>query len=102
MLNLRRPMINYTFNSSNSFGLTSVLTKQLASEEAYVESNISSLSILLSGPIPLNPVELLSSVSTETFLKRATEQFDHILFETPSLLAVTDGQILVNKCDGVL
>ena len=99
---LRKPTVHYTFNLTNSFGLTSVLTKQLALDEAFVDSNIGSLSILPSGPIPPNPAELLSSVSMDTFLKHVKEQFDQIIFDTPPVLAVTDGQIMANKCDGVI
>jgi capsular exopolysaccharide synthesis family protein len=99
---LRKPTVHYTFNLTNTFGLTSVLTKQRPLEEAYVESSISGLSILSSGPIPPNPAELLSSVSMDTFLKHAMEQFEFVIFDTPPVLAVADAQILSNKCDGVI
>lgn len=99
---LRKPTAHYTFNLTNTVGLTSVLTKQITLDKAFVESSISDLSILPSGPIPPNPAELLSSVSMETFLKQAVEQFDHVIFDTPPVLAVTDAQILANKCDGVI
>lgn len=99
---LRKPTVHYTFNLTNTFGLTSVLTKQRPLEEAFVESSISGLSILSSGPIPPNPAELLSSVSMNTFLKHAKEQFEFVIFDTPPVLAVTDAQILSNKCDGVI
>ncbi|GAE46925.1 tyrosine-protein kinase EpsD [Mesobacillus boroniphilus JCM 21738] len=94
--------MHYTFNLTNTFGLTSVLTKQQSLEESFVESSISDLSILPSGPVPPNPAELLSSVSMDTFLKQAMELFDHVVFDTPPVLAVADAQILANKCDGVI
>ncbi|ESU34274.1 hypothetical protein G3A_01920 [Bacillus sp. 17376] len=99
---LRKPTVHYTFNLTNTFGLTSVLTKQQSLEESFVESSISDLSILPSGPVPPNPAELLSSVSMDTFLKQAMELFDHVVFDTPPVLAVADAQILANKCDGVI
>lgn len=99
---LRKPTVHYTFNLTNTFGLTSVLTRQMTLEEAFVESSIQGLSILPSGPIPPNPAELLGSVSMETFLKNAKEMFDQVIFDTPPVLAVTDAQILANKCDGVI
>ncbi|UYZ24507.1 CpsD/CapB family tyrosine-protein kinase [Mesobacillus jeotgali] len=99
---LRKPTVHYTFNLTNTIGLTSVLTKQQTLEEAFVESSIPDLSILPSGPVPPNPAELLSSVSMDTFLKQAMELFDHVVFDTPPVLAVADAQILANKCDGVI
>jgi Mrp family chromosome partitioning ATPase len=37
-----------------------------------------------------------------TFIEEAKSQFDVILFDTPPVLAVTDAQILSNKCDGTI
>ncbi len=60
------------------------------------------LYILTSGPIPPNPAELLSSKAMEQLLKEVEEEFDMVLFDSPPLLAVTDGQILASKCDGTI
>ncbi|MGG1397358.1 CpsD/CapB family tyrosine-protein kinase [Bacillus salipaludis] len=99
---LRKPTVHYTFNKTNTFGLTSVLTKQLRLEEAVVESAERNLYILSSGPIPPNPAELLSSMAMEVFLNNALEEFEMVLFDAPPVLAVTDAQILANKCDGTI
>ena len=60
------------------------------------------LYILTSGPIPPNPAELLSSRAMEQLMKDVEEEFDVVLFDSPPLLAVTDGQILASKCDGTI
>lgn len=99
---LRKPTVHYTFNKTNTFGLTSVLTKQLKLEETVVESAERNLYILSSGPIPPNPAELLSSMAMEVFLNNALEEFEMVLFDAPPVLAVTDAQILANKCDGTI
>lgn len=99
---LRKPTVHYTFNLTNTFGFTSVLTRQIPLDEAIAETNISGLSLLPSGPVPPNPSELLGSVAMETFIKMVGEQFDVVIFDTPPALAVTDAQILSNKCDGTI
>ncbi|CAM3922688.1 CpsD/CapB family tyrosine-protein kinase [Mesobacillus zeae] len=99
---LRKPTAHYTFNVTNTFGLTTVLSKQLFLADAYEETNVPNLFILSSGPIPPNPAELLGSASMDTFLEEAKQQFDIIIFDTPPVLAVTDAQILANKCDGTI
>ena len=38
----------------------------------------------------------------EQLLKEVEEEFDMILFDSPPLLAVTDGQVLASKCDGTI
>ena len=97
---LRKPTVHYTFNTTNTFGLTTVLSKKMTLEKVISDTEEKNLFILTSGPIPPNPAELLSSKAMELLFQEALEQFDMILFDTPPLLAVTDAQILANKCEG--
>lgn len=99
---LRKPTIHYTFHISNMEGLTSVLTKQKTLDEALSNTHIPNLKVLASGPIPPNPSELLSTKAMEAIMERLSGYFDIVIFDTPPLLAVTDPQIIANKCDGVI
>jgi capsular exopolysaccharide synthesis family protein len=99
---MRKPTVHYTFNHTNTIGLTSVLTKQINLENAVKNSPEKNLFVLTSGPVPPNPAELLSSKAMEQFFKEAYEMFDLIVFDTPPLLAVTDAQLLANKCEGTI
>lgn len=99
---LRKPTVHYTFQLDNHKGLTNVLTKQVNLLEAVIQPKIENLSILASGPIPPNPAELLGSKSMDELLEEAYQHFDIILFDTPPVLAVTDAQILANKCSGTI
>ncbi len=99
---LRKPTVHYTFSFTNTFGLTSVLSKQISFQEAVKTSQIENLDILPSGPLPPNPAELLSSRSMMELLRIAKEQYDIIIFDTPPVLVVTDAQVMSNMCDGVI
>jgi len=99
---LRKPTVHYTFALNNVRGLTTILTKQSTLQEAVNQTDIENLSILLSGPIPPNPAELIGSLAMENFIEEAKTLYDVILFDTPPVLAVTDAQILSNKCDGTI
>ncbi|MEI8588241.1 polysaccharide biosynthesis tyrosine autokinase, partial [Acinetobacter baumannii] len=99
---LRKPTVHYTFNLMNTSGLTSVLTNQMTLMESVKAIDMKNLFILPSGPIPPNPAELLGSKAMDYFMKAALEEFDIILFDTPPVLAVTDAQILSNKCQGTI
>lgn len=99
---MRKPTVHYTFNQTNTFGLTSVLTKQIPLEDAISETSVENLFVLTSGPIPPNPSELLSSKSMEQIFQTVEKLYDIILFDTPPLLAVTDAQILANRCEGTV
>lgn len=99
---LRKPTAHYTFQQNNVTGLTTVLTRQSLLRETINTTRIDNLDILTSGPIPPNPAELLSSKALEEMLAAAYLQYDMVIFDTPPVLAVTDAQILANKCDGTI
>jgi protein-tyrosine kinase len=99
---LRKPTVHYTFRLNNYTGLTSVLTRSSSLLSACQETNVENLYVLTSGPIPPNPAELLSSKMMDNCLQELYETFDLIIFDTPPVLAVTDAQILANKCDGTI
>ncbi|RSK33688.1 CpsD/CapB family tyrosine-protein kinase [Bhargavaea beijingensis] len=100
---MRKPTVQYTFSLTNAAGLSSVLTQQRLAGEVIRESEISpNLHILTSGPIPPNPAELLGSRSMTLLMNEMAQQYDLIVFDAPSVLSVTDAQILANKVDGTL
>jgi capsular exopolysaccharide synthesis family protein len=99
---MRKPTAHYTFNFTNTFGLTNVLTKQTTLFQAAKASEIENLDVLTSGPIPPNPSELLGSKAMEQFFEDAYRDYEVILFDTPPVLAVSDAQILANSCDGTI
>jgi capsular exopolysaccharide synthesis family protein len=99
---MRKPTVHYTFNFTNTTGLTNVLTRQVELKKAVHDSGVDKLHILSSGPIPPNPAELLSSKAMEQFFKDAYEEYDLIIFDTPPVLAVTDAQIMANLCQGTI
>ncbi|MGG3693638.1 CpsD/CapB family tyrosine-protein kinase [Heyndrickxia ginsengihumi] len=99
---LRKPTVHYTFNMTNTFGLTTILTRQGSFQESISSTDVQHLYVLPSGPIPPNPAELLGSRGMKELLREATAQYDIVLLDTPPVLAVTDAQILANECDGTV
>jgi capsular exopolysaccharide synthesis family protein len=99
---LRKPTAQYSFRLENHTGLSNVLTRQTTIDQAVRETEQENLFVLTSGPIPPNPAELLGSKKMDELLKELEEVFDLVIFDTPPVLAVTDAQILANKCDGVV
>lgn len=99
---MRKPTAHYTFNLTNTFGLTTVLTKQHTLSEVTSNADVENLDILTCGPVPPNPAELMSSRAMEHFLVEAYQSYDMLIFDTPPILAVTDAQVLANQCDGTV
>ncbi|WP_374057085.1 CpsD/CapB family tyrosine-protein kinase [Rossellomorea sp. FM04394] len=97
---MRKPTAHYTFNVNNTFGFTTVLTRQKTLREVAYQTDVDHLDLLTCGPVPPNPAELLSSRSMEEFLVDAYADYDLVIFDTPPVLAVTDAQVLANQCHG--
>ena len=58
--------------------------------------------LLPPGPIPPNPAELVSSPAMEALVRQLRQRFEHIVFDSPPLLLVTDGILLSTLSDGVV
>jgi capsular exopolysaccharide synthesis family protein len=99
---LRLPTLHKVFSLSNRVGLSSVLEDRASLEEAIQETGIAGVQVLTSGPLPPNPAELLSSPQMTALVERLTRQYDMVLLDTPSVLAVADAAALARSADGVL
>ncbi|TVY10390.1 CpsD/CapB family tyrosine-protein kinase [Paenibacillus cremeus] len=99
---LRKPTMHHTFQMSNRWGLTNVLSGQATLQEVVRETEIVHLDVITSGPIPPNPSEMLASKRMTAFLDELRGKYDVILIDTPPALAVTDAQLVATKCDGVV
>ena len=101
---LRRPVLHKVFGVPNNMGLTTALLGgDTAPIESYLQpTEIDSLSVLTSGPIPPNPSELLGSNRMGHLVERLTEAADIVIFDSPPVLAVTDAAVMGRQVDGVL
>lgn len=100
---LRKPTLHKTFKLNNNVGLTTALVNDEYSLESVIQySEEFGIYILPSGPIPPNPAELVGSQEFSALLDQITELFDLVIFDTPPLHSVTDGQIVSSKVDGTI
>ena len=99
---MRKPTLHYTFQKTNSSGLSGVLAKQWKLKDVLKETEVSGMHLITSGLIPSNPAELLGAKSMEVLLEELKARYDIIIFDTPPVLSVVDAQILSNKCDGTI
>jgi capsular exopolysaccharide synthesis family protein len=100
---LRRPRLHAHFEVPNVRGLTNWL-----SGETNLENLVQSyekqpnLKFLTSGPVPPNPAELLGSDEMRKLLATLSEQFTHIVIDSPPAISFTDASILSTMVDGVV
>lgn len=102
---LRHPRLHTIFERSNERGLSTLLSKQMSTDQALelIETDaVSGLGLLSSGPVPDNPAELLGSEQMPKILTALTANFDYILIDSPPIATFTDGVLLSSMVDGVL
>lgn len=98
---LRKPSVYRKLRLQNTKGLSSVLVGFCQFDEAVV--NVSAnLDVLLSGPTPPNPSELVASDNMTKLLEDLGEKYDYVILDTPPINVVSDAVLLAPKTEGVL
>lgn len=100
---LRSPTIHKFIGIQNYTGLTNILVDNVDFKKLIKSvDNVENLDILISGPIPQNPSELLGSSRMKKFLQRISSEYDMILLDSPPVGLVTDAAILSIMVDGTI
>lgn len=116
---LRRPVIAKTFGIPREPGLNEyvtgaaklddcihnindILVGRMTFEDIVRTPGLENLSILPTGHLPFNPVDILDSKEMKVLLDNLRERFDVVLIDAPPVLPVTDSSILAPKVDSVV
>ena len=95
-LDIRKPAMGRLFGISDRFeGITSLLTLDKVTRGALVnqinKSGVNeNLDLLLAGPVPPNPTELLARENFAQVIALLREMYDYIIFDTAPVGLVTD------------
>ncbi len=99
---LRRPRLQKIFRGKSGLGLVNYLASSTPIDDVIQDSVVPNLSIILSGPTPPNPSELLASDRMKTLLHELRSRFAFVIFDSPPVMAVTDSLVLGANADGVV
>ena len=99
---LRNPQLHKYINyDKNLPGLVSFLANNKTEWKKNIITPFESqkLDILLSGPLPPNPLNLINNGNIDILLKDARKTYDHIIIDSAPTLLVADTQSLIDKSD---
>jgi capsular exopolysaccharide synthesis family protein len=99
---LRRPRLQKIFRGKMNLGLVNYLAANLPVEDVVQETVVPNLSVVLSGPTPPNPSELLASDRMKHLIHEVRSRFAYVIFDSPPVMAVTDSIVLGANADGVV
>ena len=98
---IRRGYLHKYFDHDVAPGLTEYLTNQSSIEQCIIHSGtVPNLDFFPRGKNQGNASEMLSSDRFSELLAQLSQQYDHIIIDTPPVLAVTDG-IIISQFVGV-
>ncbi len=99
---LRRPIQHRLFGAERKPGLIEYLRNEVDLNTAVKKTFVDNLFLLPTGSLPPNPSEVLGSEAMKSSLDIFKSAFDFVIFDSPPVVAVTDGVILSKLTDGVL
>jgi len=101
---LRRPSQHQFFGLSNKVGLSDYLQHKKRIPELLVPSGVDKLSILQSGPLSVNPAELLSSATMIDLVNEISKRYEDriVLLDSPPIHAASETAVLAQHVDGVV
>ena len=98
----RAPRQQSIFNVPDRFGLSSMLSGRADLSAASPVTGLAGLSVLPAGPLPPNPLELLSRGSFGALLAKAQSEYDIVLIDTPPATEYADAQTIAYRAADAL
>ena len=99
---LRNPSLHRVLGADNSHGLTNYLTGNMQPAEVTLNTTVTNLFAITTGPLPPNPAELLAGKNMQALLELAAGRFDHIIIDSPPILGLADALVIANLVEGML
>jgi capsular exopolysaccharide synthesis family protein len=99
---LRNPVLHRMLQLDNDRGLSNFLSGTVGVMEVVHRTEIPGLFVMTTGPLPPNPVELLSSNKMLSLLEQCEEHFAHVVVDGPPVLGIADAIVLCNQVDNAV
>ncbi|HEY0823675.1 MAG TPA: polysaccharide biosynthesis tyrosine autokinase [Ramlibacter sp.] len=100
---MRNPTIHKLLGIPNDFGLSNLLSSDNRGDKMITPTAIPNLSVLTAGPIPPNPVDLLTGPKLLLLLNITSALgIDYVIVDAPPMLGLADSVVLGNQLQNVL
>ncbi len=99
---MRNPSLHRTLATRTERGLSNLLTGNCTLQNAVVAGKEGEPDILLAGPLPPNPAELLAGVRLRVLFDFASQRYDQIVIDGPPVMGIADSPLLAHAGDSTL
>ena len=98
---LRHPRQHALFGADNMVGLSQAIDAGVA-PHLYPVQGLPRMSLLMAGPVPSNPLEMLSSETFASLVEEWRRNFDFVVFDTPPMQPYSDALAVASLVGRVL
>ena len=99
---MRSPSVHKMLKYENSGGLSNILAGNENVQAFVGKTDFKNLSVVLAGPSPLSPVELLSGDRLMQVMRMFGSQFDHLVVDSPPVVGIADAMLLGRAVEGTV
>ena len=100
---LRSPSLGQIVGIEDNIGVTNYLTGKVElSRIIYESTDINNFDLILTGPVPPNPSEMLASAAFKKLIDYLSDEYDYVFIDTPPVGLFTDASIISALSDGII
>ncbi|HEU4719538.1 MAG TPA: polysaccharide biosynthesis tyrosine autokinase [Bacteroidia bacterium] len=101
-LDLHKPRIQTGLGIKSEKGISTIASGRHTIAECVVQTKIEGLDAILSGPLPPNPSELVSSKQIDLLLEYCKANYEFVIIDTPPVGLISDAMVLMTKANVLL
>jgi capsular exopolysaccharide synthesis family protein len=100
---MRNPTVHKLLGVPNDYGLSNLLSSDHRTDKMITPTVVPNLSVLTAGPIPPNPVDLLTGPKLLLLMNMTSALgIDYVIVDAPPMLGLADAVVLGNQLQNVL
>ncbi|MEX2596102.1 MAG: polysaccharide biosynthesis tyrosine autokinase [Salibacteraceae bacterium] len=96
---LHKPRLAKAMELDNSKGISSVLIGKHSVKDVIQHTEVPTLDVITSGPVPPNASELIIRPELEKIMRFANEHYEYVFLDTPPVSLISDALILMQETD---
>jgi tyrosine-protein kinase Etk/Wzc len=101
-LDLHKPRVQKGFNLPADKGISTIAIGKDKIEDVIIQTSIENLDTILSGPLPPNPSELVTSKAMIDIIDYCRKHYEYVIIDTPPVGLISDALVLMREASILL
>ncbi|MGL4598177.1 MAG: GumC family protein [Bacteroidia bacterium] len=101
-LDLHKPRVHKGLNQESDKGISTYIIGKHTATEIIIPSAIENLDVILAGPIPPNPSELIMTKPMAELIEHCKKHYEYVIIDTPPVGLISDALVLMKMASILL